>query len=316
MGRALEGEAAADGIITSRSLAAFVRRQIRLLAQGVQNAHEIIWPTPVTDVTGVTRELQLFVLPSSLPPPGAGTTPPLPVRPVRLRIVGRSAAEAERLIRTLRNAELAGSGDAETLGWDAGRRLVLNDQGHRIADEVGEGDLQHVIDCRLALDRVIEMAANGLDVQVLLGGQGGFDTPASNATLKPGDRVTIKIAGLAGTAYLVVFNLTGKGEVQVLDPTPYRESNPTVADFRGPRFNTGQSSFGGEHTLPAIRVGEPFGADHAIAVAGARPLTRLMPALVAAHNRQDLQAVMAALASERAAQPLKLGLRGVFTWRT
>jgi hypothetical protein len=304
--RALEGEgdAATDGIITDRSLTTFVRRYVRLLGQGVQNA-DVVWPTMVTE-SGVARDLQLFVLP--------GKPSPTPtIRPVRLAIHGRSPADAQRLIAALRNAVLADPGGGETLAWHAGPRLVLNDQGHRIADEVGEGDLQHVVDCRLALDRLIEMTANGLEVKVLLNGQ---ETRAADGTLKAGDKVVVKIRGFSEGAYLAVFNFTGKGVVQLLDPTPYHDSNPNRADYKRPHFNTGWPSSGGERSLPEVRVGEPFGADHVIAVAGAQPLTRLMAGLVAANERQDVQGVMAALASERAAQPLKLGLRGVFTWRT
>ena len=304
LARALEGEAATDGIITTRSLTTFVRRHVRLVAQGVQNT-DIIWPTLVTEGL-VHRDTQLFVLPGRPPPVAPG------IRPVRLRIHGRSAADAQRLIGTLRNAALAGPGEAETLAWHAERRLVLNDQGHRIAENVGERDLQGVVDCRLALDRLIQMAASGLDVQVLIDGQ---DTPASDATRKPGDRLAVKVSGLESGAYLAVFNFAGNGLVEMLEPTPYHESNPHRADFNRPHFTTGTPVYSSERSLPNVHVGEPFGADHVIAVAGARPLNRFMAALVAANRQHEIPSVMTALASEREAQPLKIGLRGIFTWR-
>ena len=194
------------------------------------------------------------------------------IQPLRLRIHGRSAADAQRLIDTLRNAALAGSGEAETLAWHADRRLILNDQGHRVAENVGERDLQGVVDCRLALDRLIQMAANGLDVQVLIDGQ---DTPASDATRKPGDRLAVKVSGLASGDYLAVFNFAGNGLVEMLEPTPYHEPNPHRADFKRPNFITGTPIHSSEKALPNVHVGEPFGADHVVAVAGARPLSRL-----------------------------------------
>jgi hypothetical protein len=311
--RALEGAAATDGVITTRGLSAFVRRHVRLVAQGVQNA-DIIWPTLVTE-GGVNRDAPLFVLPGR--PPLDATRPGIevaaPIRPVRLRIHGRSAADAQRLVGTLRNAELAGSGDAETLAWHADRGLVLNDQGHRIAENIAERDLQGVVDCRAALDRLIQMAANGLDVQVLIDGR---DTPASDATHKPRDKLAVKVSGLAGGDYLAVLNFAGNGLVEMLEPTPYHASDPHRADFKRPNFATGTPVFASERSLPDVHVGEPFGADHIIAIAGARPLTRLLPALVAAHRQPEIPAVMAALASEREAQPLKIGLRGIYTWRS
>jgi hypothetical protein len=283
----------------------FVRRNARLLSEGVQDPTRR--PTRVT-LYSVSDQTQLFVLTADAPPaPPAGQTVAM-----RLRVHGRSPADAERIVRGLRGVALARPGEAEALVWDAERRLILNSQGHSIADNVGEGDLQGVVDCRLALNHLVRLAANGLDVQVLIDGR---DTPASDATHKPGDRLVVKVSGLANGDYLAVFNLAGNGTVEMLDPTPYHASNPNRADFTRPHFNTGRPFSSSEVSLPDVHVGAPFGADHVIAVAGARPLNRLMPALVTAHRQHDIPGVMAALASEREAQPLKIGLRGIYTWR-
>jgi hypothetical protein len=313
VGRALAGGGVTDGVITVRSLTAFVRRQVRLLADGVQSA-DIVFPTIVTDRGGVDGNTPLLVLPGEAPaetkrPP----TTPVGGRTVGLRIHGRSAADAERLIRTLRGAVLARPGEAEALVWDAERRLVLNNQGHRIAENVGESDLQGVVDCRAALDRLIQMAATGLDVQLLIDGR---DTRASDATHKPGDKLAVKVSGLADGDYLAVVNFTGTGLVQMLEPTPYHASNPQRADFKRPHFSTGVPIFGSEKSLPDVHVGEPFGADHVIAIAGRQPLRGLMGALRAAHNQHDTSRVMTALVGESEAQPLKIGLRGIYTWRS
>jgi hypothetical protein len=314
VGRALGGGAVTDGAVTVRSLTTFVRRQVRLVAEGVQNA-AIVFPTLVTE-RGVDSNTRLFVLPGEQPPDATKRPPTTPVgtATVRLRIHGRSAADAARIVRGLRNAVLPGTGAAEALAWDAERGLVLNNQGHRVAENVGESDLQGVVDCRLGLDNLIQTAAaSGLDVQVLIDGR---DTSASDATHKPGDKLTIKVSGLADGDHLTVFNFSGKGLVEMLEPTPYHASNPKREDFNRPHFKTGRPSFGTEVSLPDVFVGEPFGADHVIAVAGAQPLRRLMPTLAAAHRQHDIPEVMTALASERQAQPLKVGLRGIYTWRS
>jgi hypothetical protein len=307
MGRALAGAAVTDGAITVRSLTVFIRRHVRLLSEGVQN---VAFPTLVTE-GGVDRGTQLFVLPRGQPPVETKSPPTTSAAAagVRLRILGRSAVDARRIAQTL-GVALAGAGEAEALSWDAERRLILNNQAHRIAENVGEKELRGVVDCRVALDRLIQMAArSSLDVQLLIGGR---DTPASDATHMPGDKLEVKVSGFSDGDHLAVFNLTGTGMVQVLEPTP----NPRSAHFKRSHFNTGVPVHGREWPVIRVRVEEPFGADHIIAVGGGRPLSLLMPALQAAHEQHDIPNVMAALASESRAQTLKIGLRGIYTWRS
>jgi len=64
-----------------------------------------------------------------------------------------------------------------------------------------------------------------------------------------------------------------------------------------------------------IRDGDPFGAEHVIAVAGALPLSRLMPALVQARNKLAAADVLAGLLSELQTQPLQAGFRGIYSAR-
>jgi caspase domain-containing protein len=314
VGRALAGGAVTDGVVTVRSLASFVRRQVRLLAEGVQTA-DIVWPSIVTE-HGVSADTRLFVVPGGSPPVETKRPPvtALGSRTVGLRIRGRSMADAERIVRGLRGAVLARPGEAEALVWDSDRRLVLNGQGDRVAENVGERELQGVVDCRLALDHLIALASNGsLEVKIEINGR---DTRASDAVHKPGEKLAVKVSGFADGDYLAVFNFAGLGMVQMLEPTPYHAANPTRADFKSPHFNTGRQVSGTERSIMDVDVGEPFGADHVIAVAGARPLTRLMAALVAAERQYDIPGVLTGLASEGATQTLKIGLRGIYTWRS
>lgn len=318
--RALEGGAATDSVVTALGLARFVRRHVRDLSDGGQHA-DVKWPTPgpaassgtVISPTpalerGIDKNTPLFVLAA---PPSPATTAD---GPVPLRILGYSAAEQQRVLSTLRkgSAVLAGEGQAAALVWDAERGLILNDQRHRIAENVDEGGLQHAVDRRLALDRLIPMAANGLDVKIMIGGR---ETPAADAAHRPGDRPTIVVAGVGREDYLTVFNFAGTGLVQVLEPEPYRRSDPHRADFSHRDFKTGRQHNRSDINLGNVDVRPPFGADHVIAVAGEFPLRRLMAALAQAHDMPAISSVMAAIASELETQPLKIGLRGIYTER-
>jgi hypothetical protein len=313
--RALEGRAATDGVITAYSLARFVLGHVRDLSDGGQHP-DVAWPpsrdqdaaerptqaTP-TSVLGVRRDTRLFVLADRRTDAGA-------IGPVRLRILGRSAAEQQAIVSGLKNALLAGEADAAALVWDADRRLVLNDQRHRIAEDVDAGGLQHAIDRRLALERLIPLAAGGLQVKILLD---GVETPASDATHTPGTKFDVAIGGVEG-GYFCLFNLTGNGKVEMLEPYPGDPPN-----FDRPAFRSGARN---DRSGADINVGGvvvkpegPFGAEHVVAVAGALPLGRLMPALREAHNKLAVSAAMAGLASELETQPLRIGFRGIYTRR-
>jgi hypothetical protein len=317
--RALEGRAATDGVITAYGLARFVLAHVRDLSDAGQHPN-VTWPSPVTPaaggaakatpttVLGVSRSTPLIVLGDAQSPTAA---PDAPAGPVRLRILGLPPVEQERIARTLANAALAGEREAASLIWDAGQQLVLNDQGHRIAEGVDAGQLQHAVDRRRALDRLIQMSADaGLEVKVLLA---GLETPASDASHRPDTRFDVAIGGIADGHYYTLFNLTGNGQVEMLEPYP--GARP---EFNHPRFGTGARKDKRSVTIGGVWVKPqgPFGAEHIVAVAGALPLSRLMPVLAKAHNRLAVPDMMAALTSEAEVQPLQVGFRGIYTART
>jgi hypothetical protein len=150
----------------------------------------------------------------------------------------------------------------------------------------------------------------GLEVKVLLA---GLETPASDASHRPDTRFDVAIGGIADGHYYTLFNLTGNGQVEMLEPYP--GARP---EFNHPRFGTGARKDKRSVTIGGVWVKPqgPFGAEHIVAVAGALPLSRLMPVLAKAHNRLAVPDVMAALASEAEVQPLQVGFRGIYTART
>jgi hypothetical protein len=320
--RGLEGRAATEGVITAYGLARFVLAHVRDLSDAGQHPN-VTWPSPVAapsggaakatpaTVLGVSRSTPLIVLGQAPGPTAAPAPAAAPAGAVQLRILGLPPAEQQQVARSLTNASLAGEGEAAALIWDAGRKLVLNDQGHRIAEGVDGGQLQHAVDRRRALDRLTQMSADaGLEVKILLA---GVETPAADASHKPGTRFDVAIGGIADGHYYALFNLTGNGQVEMLEPYPGQ-----TPDFSHPRFGTGATKDKRSVTIGGVWVKPqgPFGAEHIIAVSGALPLSRLMPVLAKAHNRLAVPDVMAALASEAEVQPLQVGFRGIYTART
>jgi Caspase domain len=326
--RALEGRAATDGIVTAYGLARFVLGHVRDLSDGGQHPH-VMLPTPAimatstqafpaararatpASVLGVSRDTPVIVLAGASPSP---VVPAVQVGLVRLRILGLAAAEQQRIVRSLTGAMLVGDDEPVSLIWDVRQKLVLNDQGHRLAENVEASGLQHAIDRRLALDRLGSLrvaGGSGLDMKILLGDR---ETPASDATHKPGARLSVVLSGIDDGHYYALFNLAGNGQVEMLEPYPAAPSS-----LVHPSFKTGMCKAKGGQQIDiggvSVKAEGPFGAEHVVAVAGALPLGRLMPALAKAHNEIAVSTAMAGLLQEAEVQPLQVGFRGIYSAR-
>ena len=112
----------------------------------------------------------------------------------------------------------------------------------------------------------------------------------------------IRVSGVADGRYFVVFNLTGNGTVELLEPRPSQA-----------RLSVHRQARGGAIDPVDVKVQAPFGADHVVVVAGQRRLNHLMQALVRGHTQFAAAAVLAALEREAAAQPLQAGYKGIYT---
>ncbi len=313
--RALEGGADLnrDGIITGDELADFVLSYAHALGDSSQHPtatfHGASRSTPA-DVVGASVRGTLVVLrePSSTaaPPVVHGPVPPPPLPPVRLQIRGLPAAEQARITASLAHATVVGEREPAPLIWHAARRLVFNDQGMRIAEEIGPGDLQHVVDRRRLMERIIQMSAGrGLGVRIHLPGQEtAAEASVADATHRAGTELDIRISGVRQGHYFAVVNFTGNGKVELAAPPPL-----------GPGVAAHVQARGAEIPPVKVRVRAPFGADHVVVVAGQRRLSHLMPAIVRADDQYAVAAVLEALDREAAGQTLQAGFKGIYTTR-
>jgi hypothetical protein len=231
--------------------------------------------------------------------------------PVHLRILGMSAAGQARVASSLNSTVLVGEAEPAALIWDARRRLVLDGQGHRTAEDVDVGGLQSAIDRRRALESLIGLSAeNALSVRVRLRDEPPDAPPsaASDATRTAGTILYVDVGGVRDGAYFAVFNLTGNGKVELIAPAALG------GRCDGPDCARGARKAAGVPIEPLeVQVRAPFGAEHVVALAGALPLSRLMPALAMAHGKFAVAEVMAALAAELETQPLQAGFRGFYS---
>lgn len=317
--RALEGGADTnrDGIVTGDELTQFVLSYVESLADS--NQHPVVWhgtrSTPTELVGGSTRGA-LFTLRREettavaiKAPAEKGPPPPPQIGPVRLQIRGLAASERTRIASSLTNATVVGESEPAPLIWDVARQLVFNGEGQRMAEGVGAGQLQHVVDRRRLLEQIIQMSAGrSLGVRIHLPGATDAAPPGvADVTHRPRSGtgpadpdLLIRVSGVADGSYFVVFNLTGNGTVELLDPRPSQASQHRQAQ-------------GGAIDPFDVKVQAPFGADHVVVVAGQRRLNHLMQAVVRGHAQFAAAAVLAALEREAAAQPLQAGYKGIYT---
>jgi hypothetical protein len=309
--RALEGGADldGDGVITGDELTEFVLNYVDALGDSSQHPtatfHGANRSTAV-DIAGADVHGTLVVLRETPTPPVAqGPPPPPPLAPVRLQIRGLAAAERARIAATLTNAILVGESEPAHLIWDAPRRLAFNDHGVRIAEEIGPERLQHVVDRRRLMERIVQMSAGrGLGVAIHLRGQKAPPSASvADATHKAKTKLDIRVSGIADGHYFTIVNFTGDGKVELAEPSP---ANVRLTPHA--RWHPGVPP------IP-VEVQGPFGADHVVAVAGKRRLGHLMPALAKADGQYAVAAVLAALEREAAAQALQAGFKGIYTTR-
>jgi hypothetical protein len=224
-----------------------------------------------------------------------------------------TAVEQMRVAASLNEAVLVGETEPAALIWDAGRRLVLNDRGHRIAENVGVGELQSAIDRRRALERLTGLSAeNALAVRIRLRDElpEALPSATSDATHQAGTILYIDVGDIPDGAYFTVFNLTGNGKVELIEPAAFGDR------CEGPDCARGARKIGGVPAKPLeVQVRAPFGADNVVAIAGALPLSRLMPVLAAAHGKFAVAEIMSALAAELHTQPLQVGFHVIYSAR-
>jgi hypothetical protein len=223
--RALEGGADAnrDGIISGAELRDFVLSYVDSLADSNQHP-TVAWhgssrSTPDEAMGGAARGT-LVVLrgenesPARMkaPPVAEGPQPPPQIGPVRLQIRGLAPADQSRIASSLTNTTIVGEREPAPLIWDAERQLVFNDQGQRIAEEIDASRLQHVVDRRRLLERIIQISAGrSLSVRIHLPGEAAAAPPSvADVTHRAGKDLMIRVGVTAGH-YFAVFNLTGDG---------------------------------------------------------------------------------------------------------
>jgi hypothetical protein len=286
-----------EGVITGIQLSNYVLRHIRSITDSGQHPN-IRWPTPDARI-GLKPEMPLVYLGrSSIHPPS-----PEPTTQVRFKVLGLSAEDQQKLAAKL-GVELIGGGEPADLTWDAQTHEVFNDRGNKIAENINADALIRVFERKQAVDRVARMVVDrGLDLRLILPGENANESAsvASDRTHASGTELQCRVTGLRD-GYFALFNLTGDGKVEALEPKDGKGEKGKELKERTYHLR--------------IRVTPPFGAEHLIAVWGENPLNHLVPALEAANGKYLAKSVVEALEIEAKVNELLVGYQGIYTSRS
>jgi hypothetical protein len=284
-----------DRVITGGELGRYVLRAIRALSDSGQHPN-VQWPHPdVRQGAEMRPSDPLFFL--------DGTAPALTLadNSLRLQIRGMAADQAQAIGRTLPGVNLIGPTETADLTWDAPARDVLDRFGNTLASGIEANGLQAVVDGVRATDQVRRMVMrSGLDMRLLLPGEAIDNAPsvASDRTHRKGARITM-VASQLRYPHFALFNITGDGTIQFLYPRADK-LDPVTVDASQP------------YQLPLV-ISEPFGADHAVAIASGHAVPELIAELTTLDGKKAAAAAIKAMSRVVGASDVVVGMQGIFT---
>ena len=277
--RALRGHADQDGdsVVTTRELESYLVENVRTMSEGRQ------FPQMVPRA-GVA-EVALSV-------PRGATDAASPQQPLRLHIAG--ADDPSALAARLQHTLVAERAEADLI-WDTVGGAVVSSRGDVVA-RPGPGTdirpIQPIIDKWLLLRDIADYAeSQPLSLRI----DAGYDIH------REGTKLSILLSGHRHET-LTLFNLAVDGTVQFLVPWPTH----TNTDYHG-KLKRGQTF---EFDL---KVSEPFGADHLVALTAPESMQGLHEELLGIDGTKSAARLRTLIAKHLRRQKFQLGYVGLFT---
>jgi hypothetical protein len=233
----------------------------------------------------------LFVLPRAAPEPAAAADPP-----VALSVTGMGEADARAMVLAVPGAVWEAEPARARLVWEwrAQAPRLVTGLNQFVSFDLPRADLSAAVAKVRAADALGRLAAAG-SLKIVRVGEHGAAAPAVYIA---DDHVRLSVEGMPGPN-LVVFNLAEDGEVQFL----YPEAADAPVAWPVRRFD-----------LLDVGARAPFGGDHVVAVASARPLTGLIDAIRAIDAKPDADAARRAVEQALAADATaRVAVTAVFT---
>jgi len=167
------------------------------------------------------------------------------VPPLRLHVLHGDSATLASIEATVEGARLVSRDELPEFIWDARSLEMVSDRGDVVAHEVGPADLQAVIDKWRAVRVIQDLSARSSLAMRLFPGYGAY---------RDDTIYDVEVHGLRHRS-LVLIMLSAKGQVHYLS-----------------KHDDASRITPGRPFPLTLRVTEPFGADHIVAVSAASPL--------------------------------------------
>ena len=212
-----------------------------------------------------------------------------PFEPIKLKIANGGENPLRGIPAARASFQVIKANESADLVWDVKQSEVVTGHGDIIVRGIAPKDIPAIIDrtaAILAVTKLSEKRAQSIALR------------PDNKQHRKDEQVEFVVDGTAGQ-YLVLFNLAGDGTVQFLYPRNQDRGGVALIE----------KSF----RLP-LRIQEPFGADHVIAIVSPQRLDGVERALLAIDGKKaagDIAKIVAPL--RKAGTRLKIGSAGLFT---
>ena len=294
------------GHVTVGGLQAWLGRAVNLMSDGQQYAQLrsgdpedtvlFSWASsPAAKPPGAPASLLPSQMASSqMAAPQGASPPPLPgdgLPVLALHVSGVPETEGQALAAAIPGAAWTPDAPHARLVWErrGGAAPLVTGMNLFVSFDLTREELPVAVQAARVTDALTERAAKGR-LALAVEQTEGPPMPVHFS----GDVVSVTARALPGPN-LVVFNLTGKGVVQMLYP------GPRDAPIAWPPANTSAGI-----TVLRARVEPDYGGDHVIAIAGPRSLRAVAAALSGLDGRADprgaYRAVLAALSADPQAE--------------
>ena len=288
--RAIEGNAR-DGGSTVTTRGQLFGYALQMVAQ-ISNSQQIMDFLPLPNRPALLEAPLLrqggdaplpAAAPDAIKPPSRPTADS-----IGLFVMNGDAGLVKNVQSTAAFAVVPGKADAALI-WDAAARKVISVTGDIIVQDIGADSLGGVIDRTFAIHEIEKMSQlHPQSIRLKAGGK----------RYTPNDRPEIQASGLKGQ-HLVVFNLAGNGEVQMLSPA--KGGLDQVAEDQWTYVPT---------------VNEPYGEDRVIAISSTEAMPDLRDWLWLKNGKLAASLVPQKLAETLSGKPsVRVGTVGLFTSR-
>ena len=270
----------ADGAVTRKELFEYARQ--------ITYVHSQTKQTITTEPTNSAAKLDKVVFRLKVSEPAAVSAPTNDA--IKLRVSGGPTNALSGINPGQFPFRVVAVGEDADMVWDAAKGDVLNGYGDVITDTVKAADIPAIVDGVAAIRTIAKLSETGPQSMRLF---------PNDRRFRSGEVIRFEVDGLR-EKYLILANVSGNGRVRFLFPR-----------LAGDVAKVADATF----SLP-LKVEEPFGSDHVIAIVSDQRLEQVEAAIRAIDDQKASGKFVGILRSlQQSNRSVKIGMSAAFTAR-